>query len=242
MDVPTSLPLVFLILFLATFTRSALGFGGALIAMPLLTMVVGIRIATPLVAFMGITIALMILLKRWREVDVRSAFRLILASAVGVPVGIQLLQRVPEGLVKGILGFVLILFGVYQWLSPQLPQVNSLILEFLFGFFAGVLGGAYNINGPLIVVYGTLRKWKPEHFRATLQGYFLPTGIVILVSHKLAGLWTGQVFQYYFYSLPIILLGILIGGWAHKRLTAPIFLKVVYAFLILMGIKLMVGK
>jgi hypothetical protein len=30
------------------------------------------------------------------------------------------------------------------------------------------------MNGPPLVIYGALRRWTPERFRATLQGYFLP--------------------------------------------------------------------
>jgi hypothetical protein len=37
---------------------------------------------------------------------------------------------------------------------------------------AGVLGGAYGMNGPPLVIYGSLRGSSPQHFRATLQGYF----------------------------------------------------------------------
>ena len=46
-----------------------------------------------------------------------------------------------------------------------------------FGFTAGVLGGAYGINGPPLAIYGTLRRWSPEHFRAMLQAYFLPASL-----------------------------------------------------------------
>ena len=41
------------ILFISTFIRSTLGFGDALLAMPLLTLIIGVQTATPLVALMG---------------------------------------------------------------------------------------------------------------------------------------------------------------------------------------------
>ena len=46
------------------------------------------------------------------------------------------------------------------------------------GFCSGILGGAYGMNGPPLAVYGSLRRWSPQHFRATLQGYFLPASII----------------------------------------------------------------
>ena len=48
MDLSSTTLIVLVILFLSTFVRSALGFGDALIAMPLLAMVVGMHVATPL--------------------------------------------------------------------------------------------------------------------------------------------------------------------------------------------------
>ena len=40
--------LVMLVLWLATFLRSAVGFGDALLAMPLIALLVGMQVATPL--------------------------------------------------------------------------------------------------------------------------------------------------------------------------------------------------
>jgi hypothetical protein len=33
-----------------------------------------------------------------------------------------------------------------------------------------------------------MRRWSPQHFRATLQGYFLPASIVAMIGYSLAGL------------------------------------------------------
>ena len=78
-------------------------------------------------------------------------------------------------------------------------------LAWLFGFGAGVLGGAYGMNGPPLVAYGTLRRWSPEQFRATLQGYFLPASLVGMAGYWVAGLWVPAVTRYYLMSLPFVL-------------------------------------
>ena len=81
-------------------------------------------------------------------------------------------------------------------------------LAWFFGVSAGVLGGAYGMNGPPLVVYGTLRRWSPERFRATLQGYFLPASLIGMIGYWTAGLWTPSVSRYYLLSLPAVLLAI----------------------------------
>ncbi|MEE9514263.1 MAG: sulfite exporter TauE/SafE family protein [Anaerolineales bacterium] len=240
MDFASLIVPVLFILFISTFTRSALGFGDALIAMPLLALVLGMQIATPLVAFGASTIALTILLGEWRSVDIKAAWRLILSSLVGIPIGLFLLKTAPEPVIKGGLGVLLIAFGLLNLINPKLPTFRNEKLAYVFGLVAGVLGGAYNTNGPPVVVYGTLRRWSPDSFRSTLQAYFLPTGGTILISHGLAGLWTPDVLRLYVYALPFIMLAIYLGGRVNKVISSGRFNRIIYASLVVMGALLFV--
>jgi uncharacterized membrane protein YfcA len=238
----TSIPVaaVIVIIFISTFTRSALGFGDAVLAMPLLAMLINLRTATPLVAFAASTISITILLGSWREVDFKAAWRLILSSLIGIPLGLYFLIHLPETLVKGVLGVVLILFGLYKLFDPRLPTYRNDLLAYVFGFLGGLLGGAYNTNGPPVVLYGALRGWSPESYRATLQAYFLPTGMTILIGHGLAGLWTPTVLKLYLYALPLILIAIFLGGRLNQYLSSEWFNRIIYAFLIVLGIILII--
>ncbi len=240
MNITPQTLLVIGILFLSTFTRSALGFGDALVAMPLLTLIVGVQTATPLVALGGSTIAFTILLESWRRVDVQAAWRLVISTLIGIPVGLFLLKAAPEVIAEAILGILLIGFGMYNLIAPRLPKLKSERLSYVFGLVAGVLGGAYNTNGPPVVIYGMMREWPPERFRATLQGYFIVTGGTILISHGVAGLWTPEVLRLYAYGLPVILAAVLLGGWANRKVSGEEFKRVVYAFLIVTGFLLII--
>ena len=230
----SSVALTLTILFASTLTRSTLGFGDALIAMPLLTLVVGIKTTTPLVALVALTIALTISLSSWRQIDVKAVWRLIVSTLVGIPFGLFLLETASETLVKAVLGVLLISFGLYNLIQPRLPKIEHRGLEYVVGFVAGVLGGAYNTNGPPIVIYGTLRRWSPERFRATLQGYFL-SSVLIVVGHGVAGLWTGTVLRLYVYALPVALVAIYLGGKLNQSIPRGQFDRFVYVALIIMG-------
>ena len=82
------------ILAFSTTIRAVFGFGDALIAMPLLAIVLGLKTATPLVALVSFTIAVVMLFSTWRNLKVGSASRLIISTLVGIPVGILLLKGV----------------------------------------------------------------------------------------------------------------------------------------------------
>ncbi|RPJ38420.1 MAG: hypothetical protein EHM35_04575 [Planctomycetaceae bacterium] len=62
-------------LFAATLLHATLGFGTALVAMPLLAVTVGIRLAAPLVGLVVLTTVAVLLARTWRSVDVQVAWR-----------------------------------------------------------------------------------------------------------------------------------------------------------------------
>ncbi|MCB9101514.1 MAG: sulfite exporter TauE/SafE family protein [Anaerolineales bacterium] len=237
---PEQLLAAVLIITLSTLVRSTFGFGDALIAMPLLTLVAGVTVATPLVGLVALTTATTIVIGNWRLIDIKAAWRLIVASLMGIPFGLYLLQTAPESLVKRILGLLLIGFSLYHLTRPQLPHLTESKLAYPFGFVAGILGGAYNTNGPPVVVYGTLRRWPPTHFRATLQGYFLPTSLFIASGHALSGFWTGDVLRTYGWSIPFVFGAIFVGGRLNRRLPVAQFIRILYVVLLILGALLMV--
>lgn len=236
--------LIFAILFVSALIHSTLGFGQALIAMPLLLMIVELKTATPLVAFALMTIGAVILLRNWRAVDVSAAWRLVLSSCFGIPVGLFMLKGVPEELMKIFLGILVILFSLYNMGNRHLKIIGlrrvgaGSALTYLFGFVAGVLGAAYNTSGLVITIYATLRDWSPDRFRSTLQSYFVFAGLLILASHGVAGLWTPYVLRLYVTSLPLILAGIFFGGRLNRFIPQGQFDGYVNVGLLIMGILL----
>ena len=107
---------------------------------------------------------------------------------------------------------------------------------FVCGFLAGILGGAYGMNGPPLAVYGTMRRWSPQHFRATLQGYFLPASMVGMAGYLWNGLWSSELTHYYLLSLPVTVPAIWLGRLANHRLPIETFSKYVFGGLIIIGV------
>jgi uncharacterized protein len=228
------------VLFLATLIRSAFGFGEALIAVPLLALILPVEVAAPVAMLASITVALIVVAQDWREVHVGSAFRLVLPTMLGIPLGLMLLRAGGEPFVKGLLATIIIAFSAHSLRGGRRRELKNDNLAWLFGFGAGILGGAYGMNGPPLVMYGSLRRWSPQHFRATLQGYFLPASIVGLLGYWLVGLWTPAVNRLYLASLPFILLATFLGRAINRRMSAHQFLGYVHVGLIAVGIALLI--
>ena len=95
------------------------------------------------------------------------------------------------------------------------------------------------MNGPPLVVYGAMRRWSAQHFRATLQGYFLIASIVGMAGYALTGLWTRTVNRYFLLSLPLALIAIFLGHVVHRRLSSGRFLIAVNIALAFIGATLL---
>jgi uncharacterized membrane protein YfcA len=228
------------VIFLATLIRSAFGFGEALVAVPLLALVIPVEVAAPLAVLLSITVAGIVLVQDWHHVHIASAWRLILATLPGIPLGLLMLTSVTEQGVKAVLAVVIIGFSSYCLVRQTPFELKDDRMAWLFGFCAGVLGGAYGMNGPPLVIYGALRRWSAERFRATLQGYFLPSSLVGMGGYWLAGLWVPEVTYYYLLSLPLAVAAIILGRIINRRLNSHRFAFYVYVGLIVIGMTLLI--
>jgi uncharacterized membrane protein YfcA len=227
------------VLFLATIVRSAFGFGEALIAVPLLALAIPVNVAAPVAVLVSITVALIVVAADWRSIHIRSAVWLVIPTLFGIPFGLMLLKSVPEATVKALLAVVIIAFSAWSLRKSPL-ELRDDRMAGLFGFAAGVLGGAYGMNGPPLAIYGSLRKWSPASFRATLQGYFLPASIAGMAGYWFAGMWTPVVNRFYLLSLPGVLLAILLGRLVNRRMNPRQFVLYVHLGLIVIGAILLI--
>jgi uncharacterized protein len=228
---------VLAVIFFSTVIRSTLGFGEALIAVPLLALRIPVAVAAPLAVLVSVVVAAVIIVQDWRKIEVRSAAWLFAASLPGIPLGLLLLARANDHVVKLILGALIAVFSLYSLtfrarLHLEKDHPYGLLAA---GFFSGILGGAYGMNGPPLVIYGSLRRWSPQHFRATLQGYFLPASLLGLMGYAILGLWSAEVTRYFLLSLPAVVVAILLGRFLNRQLHGDAFFRIVFVCLIALG-------
>ena len=225
------------VVFVATLVRSTFGFGEALVAVPLLALFLPVRVAAPLAVLVSITVAAIVLVQDFRDVHVRSAGWLLAATLAGIPIGLWGLTALDARVVKGVLGAVIASFAIWSLARRAARELQGDALGWMLGcgLLAGVLGGAYGMNGPPLVVYGSLRGWSAQRFRATLQAYFLPASVLGMTGYAIAGLWSRAVTHDYLVALPATIVATLLGRALNARLRGPSFLRWIYAGLVLTG-------
>jgi hypothetical protein len=199
-------------------------------------------VAVPLSVLVSVTIAGVVVIQDWKKIHFRSAGGLILYTLIGIPIGLLLLVSIDERVVKAILGAIIIAFSIYLITGKQLKELKTDSVTWLFGcgLIAGILGGAYGLNGPPLVIYGAKRRWSAQHFRATLQGYFLIASMIGVIGYWFTGLLVTVVFHYYLLSLPVLLPAVFLGRVINHRLHGENFFKYVYFVLLGIGMFLLI--
>ncbi|HSF80877.1 MAG TPA: sulfite exporter TauE/SafE family protein [Anaerolineales bacterium] len=228
---------ILVILSLAVFTQTLTGFGSALVAMALLPAVVGLRIAVPLVALFALALEVVLLIHFRQSVQLRAVRTLALGALAGIPAGILMLRSVNERAVLAVLGAVITGYSLYALIEFVPPRMAHGAWPYVFGFLAGLLGGAYNVSGPPVVVYGSCAGWSPKQFKANLQGFFVFSSLAILFSHAVGGNLTGEVWRLFPIALAAVGLGVLAGTLLDRYMNPAGFRRNVLMLLLVMGVK-----
>lgn len=226
------------VVFLAAFTQSLSGFGSALISMALLPALIGIRVATPLVALVAVTIETVLLIRYRQALEVRSIWKVVLAAVIGIPLGVLFLSHVDENIALMVLGFVITGYALYALTGLKLPRLEGSLWAYFVGLLGGLLGGAYNTSGPPVIVYADCRRWPPEVFKSNLQGYFVISSLMVVASHALSGNFSASVWRMFWWTLPFITLGLIAGLSLSRWLNPLLFRRVMLVLLVVMGLRL----
>jgi len=227
-----------LAIFLAIFTQGFTGFGSAMIAMALLPDLVGIQVATPLVALELEIFEVYMLLRYRRAINVRTVWPIILSAVAGIPFGLLFLKRVDEDRILAVLGCLVLGYALYALSGFRLPALKRRRWQYGAGFLAGLLGGAYNVSGPPVILFGTARRWPPKEFKANLQGFFVFSSFFTLMGHFISRNLTPEVWQKFWISLPALVIGGLLGTSMDRYLDPERFRKIVLVVLVILGVRL----
>lgn len=224
--------IVFLIVFTGALTQGLTGFGFAIITVPLLSLIMDIKIAIPLGAVCGLLINLTLFLNFKKRIDINEIKLLMAGGLTGIPIGAFFLKTAHPELIKILLGSLILVFALFMLSGIKFRRVINLKWGLFFGFLSGVLGGAFNTNGPPVLIYSLVQGWDRHRLKASLAAYFLSTSIVIVISHLAAGILTGKIMVQFLCLLPAIGGGLIAGNLLYDRISAKLFNKLIFWLLI----------
>ena len=167
----------------------------------------------------------------------------LVGAAIGVSLGVAVLEWARPDHVRIAIGEVLLLYAVYGLSRPAMPPVKSggAAADAGVGLANGILGGLTGLAGILVTIWCGIRGWPKDEQRAVFQ----PVGVAVFV---MSALWLGlrgaastDTVWLFVIGLPVLLAGTWLRLRLYGRMDEARFRQVVLALLLVSGLGLILS-
>lgn len=222
------------VVFATAYAQTVVGFGFALLTVPVLVLRVDVQDAVVLSAILGTVSSGLRSRALQADRDGRLVGLYLKSALLGAPFGLLLFLYADLRILKVAIGLSVFAGILVVVRGADLRNVGS-GLECTMGFVSGVLLTSTSTNGPPLVLGLQSRKVTPEVFRATIATIFYVLGAVSVVSFVLVGALTVNVVAQSIVALPIIVLANRLGLASAGRIRPESFRLLVLSLLALAG-------
>lgn len=226
---------VFFAWILGGFVSGVSGIGGAMVAFPLLALVIPVHQLIALTCIINVVMDGCLASMHFRHCRLSSLWPMLAGSVPGSFAGLYILQICSGAVLQGAVGLLLLYYVYWQmtYRAAQGPVSHPQMLGAAAGFGAGLLGTAISFDGPPIGAYGLCMGWEPRVFLGTLGVFFVIRGSLTVILQATAGFYTPEVLGYALYGAPGVILGTLLAFPVAKRIPQETFRKVL---LVIIGV------
>jgi len=220
--------------------QNIVGFGFALLAVPLMVLAVDPHDAVVISTFLGLGSSTFQAFNGRRDAQWRLMMRLSVSALVGIPFGLLVFNLVDERVLKACLAVGIFLAVLFLARRPNLSHVGR-GLDIGAGFLSGALSSSLSTNGPPLVFALQGRGLPIAQFRATISAIFAISGVFTLASFFALRKVNSDSLVGVLISLPILGLGILIGQKLKPRLNEENARRYVLMLLSAAGCSALIG-
>ena len=178
----------------------------------------------------------------WRRAAVmRYITALLPPMFAGIILGFLIMDRIPDAIYGKVLGGIVILLVIMDAAcrrrNIRIPE-NSRIFAWSMGLLAGVMTMLANAASPAMMLYLLAMKISKEQFVGTGAWiYFAINAFKVPFSISL-GLMSLESVKLNLMLLPCIILGSILGVCLIRRISGPLFEKIMRIMVLIGGIKL----
>ena len=228
------------IIFASAVLQRAVGFGFALLAVPLLAFVMPTKSAVVIVFLNGTLTCAWLTLRLHRDAEWSTVRQLGAGVLIGTPVGVVVLRVISAGFLRLVLGVTIVTAATWIIVQTRVGRARPARLRRLTTLATGVISGVLNTalatNGPPLVYELRRSGFSDDRFRATISSVFLFSNIIGLPLLAVAGLVSAYDVEYAAVSLLPCILGIVAGSWIGGRMATEHFVVAVDVLLLATGV------
>lgn len=228
------------IVLLAFGGEALFGFGGGLVAVPLLSLVIDIRDAVVLVSVFQFLIGFLVI-KNYRSVAWYLMPPLLVGMLGGVFVGVYALSVLSVSVLRILLAVFIFAFLAKTFFAPHVAvRESSVITGVLSGFLAGFFQGCLSMGGPNLVIYLKNLLPDPREFRASMIFWLSVANVIRIPFASQESLYSPVVIRLTPMILPVFIVAIILGQRFHQQIPAVLYFRTVYVFLFLAATSLLI--
>lgn len=231
----SSILLISITLFAASFLQGMAGFGFALLAVPFLTFSLPITVVVPVIAILSTITNLSVAAEKRKNLRLREIAPLLIAGIIGIPLGVKALLIVDPDVLKILVGLIVVTTATSLYFDKSIQFQNKKLAFTLTGLTSGIMGGCLSMSGPPIILFLTNEGYDRDTFRANMTFYGIITNLVAIASLQISGLLTDEVWQVVLVGLGALATGSFLGIWASHNVNENHFRKFVLLTLIIMS-------
>lgn len=233
---PLTFAAIFAVVVVAAVVRAFTGFGFALLAIPLLVLVLPPAQVIPFIFLLELVIGVTLLPRLWHEVDFRGLRWLLPGAVLATPAGGYLLLAASAQTLRLGIGLVVVAAALLMARGLRFRTRPGAAASFGTGLISGTLNGAAGIPGPPVVLFYLATPAADSVSRASLIAYFTVTDALGLAVAGWNGLVVWDTLLWALWLTPAILIGSVAGQLAFRRADPAIFRRIVLIVLLVTGL------
>lgn len=225
-------------IFTGFYVQTVIGFAGSLMALPILLLGMQLPDAIAYISLFYLFSSGFLLAKEWRNIDRKIILQLVIASVLGVILGILVLNFSKPILLKKGLGIFILLYVAYISIGKRKIKLNKKGVA-SFGILAGFFSGVFSTGGPLYVICVENTVKDVKVFRATMIGVLGLVTITRIPALAISGMLNFSHLKMTLFVFPVFLFAQFLGKRTFKKINEDLFKKLLIVLLSISGLLLL---
>jgi len=207
------------------FISGVSGLGGAMFAVPFISLFLEPQVLIPIANCLAVVICLELAWIYRKDLLVHEVKNMMLGSLPGLVLGTYILLIIPASLLLMSIGIVMICFVLWQFLHkvPEKAGQPSIIKALTAGFFSGMLSTSVSFSGPPCGVYALHMRWPQRQSLATVNTFVVLASLVGVAIYYKAGLMTEEVLYWTLYGAVSTSVGVLLAIPVNRFVNVRLF-------------------
>lgn len=211
-------------IFAGFYVQTVVGFAGTLVSLPILLLAMPLTDAIAYVSIFYFFSSVSLIPREWHSIDRRLIGQLVIATVIGIVIGVLVLRFSKPLILKRALGVFILLYVLYVATGRQKLTLKRKGIAG-FGFMAGFFSGLFSTGGPLYVICVENSTSSIKIFRATMIGIFGMVTLVRVPALAISGILNFSHVKISLLILPVFLLAQSMGKLTFNNINEDLFKK-----------------